>query len=816
MEKITFKKVLPYLAGIVIFLLISIFYFSPLLEGKKLFQSDIANYQGASKEILDFRQQTGEEALWTNSMFGGMPAYQISVKYTGNVLRYFDQLFQMGLPSPANLVFLYFLGFFILLLVMKVDPWLSIAGAIAFALSSFFFLIIDAGHNSQAHAIGYIAPTMAAIILVFRKKYLLGGILTALFLSLELLTNHPQITYYMVMIAVIYGITELVQAIRSKEYFSFAKSLGVIGIACIFALLTNITSLWATYEYGKFTIRGKSELTTEKENRTSGLDRDYVTQWSYGKAETMTLLIPDFYGGSSGQKISENSKIVDALKANNVPESTIKQFTSNPVSFMYWGTQPFTSGPVYVGAIICLLFVLGLFIVKGPLKWWLLAATIISILLSWGHNFMAFTDFFLDYVPGYNKFRAVTMTLVIAEVAMPLLGILAIKEIFDNLKDQKRLFNGLKIAVIVVGGIALVFAAVPGMFLDFIGPNDKMIQSQYQFPDWLMQAIQDERLSLVKQDAIRALVFVLLTAGLLWAVIFNKLNKQYVPFILMVLFLADMVVVNKRFVNNDNFVCKSRAANPFTPTPADEQIIQDTTKDYRVMNLSGSTYNDASTSYFHNSIGGYHGAKLRRYQELIDYQIRKNNLAVLNMLNTKYVIINDQNNKQPVAQMNPGALGNAWFVRAYKIVENPDAEINALTNFNPKDTVIIDKRWEKLLSSYSPGRDSLDFIKLDVYKPNHLTYSYQSKNTGLAVFSEIYYPMGWNASVDGNPVMHFRVNYVLRGMVLPAGNHKVEFIFHPDVYFIGEKISLASSILLLLLLVIIAGTEIRKAIKPKA
>jgi hypothetical protein len=815
MEKITFKKVLPYLAGIVIFILITLFYFSPLLEGKKLLQSDIVNYQGASKEIADFRDQTGEEALWTNSMFGGMPAYQISVKYTGNLLRYIDRIFQLGLPGPANLVFLYFLGFFILLLVMRVDPWLSIAGAIAFALSSFFFLIIDAGHNSQAHAIGYIAPTLAAIILVFRKKYLLGGILTALFLSLELLTNHPQITYYMVMIAFIYGITELVQAIRMKEYFPFLKSIGVIIIASAFALLTNITSLWATYEYGKYTIRGKSELTSEKENRTSGLDKDYATQWSYGKAETMTLLLPEFYGGSSSVKIGENSKIVEALKANNVPESSIKQFISQPAGFMYWGSQPFTSGPVYVGSIICFLFVLGLFVVKGRVKWWLLSATILSILLAWGHNFMAFTEFFMNYVPGYNKFRAVTMTLVIAEVAMPLLGILAVKEIFDNPKDQKRQFNALKIALIFIGGISLVFALVPDMFLNFTGTKDKLImQDQYQFPDWLIQAVRDERLSLVRQDAIRALVFVLLTAGLIWAVIFNKLKKQYAPFILMVLFLADMVVVNKRYVNNDNFTSKSKVANPFSPSAVDEQILQDKSLDYRVFNVSVNTFNDASTSYFHKSIGGYHGAKLRRYQELIDYQISKNNIQVLNMLNTKYIIFNDQSNKE-VVQLNRDALGNGWFVKGYKIVENPDEELAALTKFNPKDTLIVDKRFAEELKSYSPGRDSLDVIKLEDYKPNHLTYSYQSKNDGLAVFSEIYYPKGWTASIDGKPVPHFRVNYVLRGMVLPAGAHKVEFIFHPEVYYTGEKISFISSIILLALLLLFSGIEIRSALRPK-
>jgi len=814
MKNLNFKNAVPYLAAIVIFILIAIFYFSPLLEGKKMLQSDIVNHQGASKEIVDYRNQTGEEALWTNSMFGGMPAYQISVKYSSNIIGFFDNIFKLWLPHPANLVFLYFLGFFFLLLVLKVDPWLAIAGAIGFALSSYFFIILEAGHNSKAHAIGYIAPVLAGIILTFRKKYIWGGIITALFLSLELQANHPQITYYMVLIALIIGIFELAESIRKKYFSSFLLSVGIISVAVVFALLTNISSLWATYEYGKFTIRGKSELTSNLENKTSGLDKDYATQWSYGIGETMTLLIPDFYGGSSSVKISENSKIVEALKANNIPESTIRQFTSQPSSFIYWGSQPFTSGPVYVGAIIFFLFVLGLMIVKGPLKWGLLVATILSIVLSWGHNFMAVTDFFLNYFPMYNKFRAVSMTLVIAEVTIPLLAILAVKEIFDNLKDQKRLFKALKIAFIIVGGIALIFAMVPGMFLDFIGPHDD-IMKQYQFPDWLVQSVHDERLSLVRKDAIRALVFVFITAGLIWALLFSKLKKQYVPFILMALILADMVIVNKRYVNNDSFTSKSKVANPYEPTPADEQILLDKSQNYRVLNLTVSTYNDARTSYFHKSIGGYHGAKLRRYQELIDNQIDNNNMQVLNMLNTKYIIFSDKDQRQ-VVQQNPDALGNAWFVKAYKIVDNPDEEIKALTNFTPKDTVIIDKRWEKALSSYSPGRDSLDVIKLEDYKPNHLTYSYQSKNNGLAVFSEIYYPMGWNVTVDGKSAFHFRVNYVLRGMVLPAGAHKVEFRFHPDAYFIGEKISLISSILLLALLILFAGIEIRKAIRKNS
>lgn len=815
MKNLDLKKVYPILAGIAIFLIVTLFYFSPLLEGKRLFQSDVVHHQGAAKELIDYRNQTGEEALWTNSMFGGMPAYQISVKYTANLIRHFDRLFQLYLPGPANLVFLYFIGFFILLLVMKVDPWLSIAGAIAFGLSSFFFQVIDAGHNSQAHAIGYMAPALAGIILTFRKQYIWGGIMTAFFLSLELLANHPQITYYLMLIALVYGISEMVRAIREKEYFPFLKSVGVIFIAVLFAFLTNITSLWATYEYGKYTIRGATELSSEKENRTTGLDRDYVTQWSYGKAETFTLLFPSVYGGSSSLKVSTNSKVADAMRANSVDESNIRQFLESPAGFMYWGNQPFTSGPVYVGAIICFLFLLGLFIVKGNLKWWLLFITVLSILLAWGHNFMAFTNFFLDYLPGYNKFRAVTMTLVIAEFAMPLLAILALKEIYDNPKDKDRIFKGVKYATIILGGLALIFAAVPDMFFNFIGPNDKMFQEQYQFPEWLIQGIRDERLAMFRLDAIRALVFILLTAGLVWAVLFNKLKKQFVPFILLALILTDMVIVNKRYTNNESFVSGTKVEKPYEPTAIDQQILQDTTLDYRVFNASVNTFNDASTSFFHKSIGGYHGAKLRRYQELIDHQIANNNFEVLNMLNTRYIIYRGQN-REPVVQFNPEACGNAWFVKDYKLVNNPDEEIKALDKFHPKDTAIIDQQFKDLLSTYKAGRDSLDEIKLIDYKPNQLTYTYSTKNPGLAVFAEIYYPKGWNVTIDGQPAQHFRANYVLRAMVLPAGQHKVEFKFQPAAYYTGEKISFASSLLLLLLVIGFGGWQIKKTLSTKA
>jgi hypothetical protein len=822
MKKISFKEVAPYLAAIVLFIVITFVFFSPLLEGKRIFQSDISQFQGMSKEIVDFRATTGQEPLWTNSMFGGMPAYQISTNYPSNLIGYLDNIFTLGLPHPANLLFLYFLGFFFLLLVMKIDPWISIAGAIAFAFSSFFMIIIDVGHNSQAHAIGYMAPVLAGFILTFRKQYILGGLLSAVFLSLELKANHPQITYYLVIIVVLLGISELVQAIRLKTYKPFFISLVIIFIAGGFALATNITSLWATYEYGNYTIRGKSELTTNKGNRTSGLDKDYATQWSYGVGETMTLLIPNFYGGTD-QKLDINSNTAKALRANNVPEENVRQFVDQRLP-MYWGSQPFTAGPVYIGAIIFFLFVLGLLIIKGPLKWWLLAATILSICLAWGHNFMSLTNFFFHYVPGYNKFRSVTMILVIAEFAMPLLGMLALKDFFDSKRDPKKLMKQLFIAIGITGGIALIFALIPGMFLDFTGPSDAARAKESGLPDWLMQGMREDRQSLLQMDAWRTLIFILLAGVIMYLALFKKIRKQYAYIILAALILIDMYPIAKRYLNEESFKSQSEVATPYQPTPADEQILQDKTPDYRVLNLTVNTFNDASTSYFHKSLGGYHGAKLRRYQELIDEGIQKDieifarnmntdSTNVLNMLNTKYFIVPD-NKHQPAVFPNPKAFGNAWFVKNFYLVDNADAELGSIHKVNPKETAIINKKFAGDLKGFISGRDTSDAILLEHYAPNDLLYSYKSRNNGLAVFSEIYYPKGWNAYVDGKLLPHFQTDYVLRAMILPAGEHKVEFKFEPKVYRIGEKISLISSILLILVVIGLAIVEIRKSVIP--
>lgn len=825
MKKLDFKKLAPYLAAVVIFLIITFAYLTPLLEGKKLMQSDIIHFQGMSKEIVDYRTKTGQEPLWTNSMFGGMPAYQISTKYTGNVLGYADKILSLGLPHPANLVFLYFLGFFILLLVMGVNPWLSIVGAIGFAFSSYFFIIFDAGHNSKAHAIAYMAPVIAGMILTMKRKYLWGGLLTTIFLSLEVKANHPQITYYLAMIALILGIFKLIHAIRFKELMPFLKAVGVLIIAVVFAVLTNLTSLWATWEYGKYTIRGKSELSVNKSNKTTGLDKDYVTQWSYGIGETMTLLIPNVYGGSSNLKISEKSKVAEAMKANGLPDESIQQFTSQPLPFIYWGSQPFTSGPVYVGAIFIFLFILGLIIVKGPVKWWLLSATILSIILAWGHNLMPVTDFFLTFLPGYNKFRAVTMILVIAEFAIPLLGILAIREFTLKDRNVKALNKGFRIALIISGGICLIIALLPGLFFNFTGPKDAMYQQQYQFPDWLMQAIRDERLRLARLDAIRSLVFILLAGGLMWTILFDKMKKEYAYLILGVLILADMFPVNKRYFNNDGFTSKSRVENPYSPSDADNIILKDPAPDFRVLNLTLDPYNDASTSYFHKSIGGYHGAKLRRYQELIDHGIDPDiqmfiksmstlNTPVLNMLNTRYIIIPGQD-KRPAAFPNTNALGNAWFAKNYQLVDNADAEIAAMKNFKPDSVVIVQKSFADFLKGFQPAYDSSAIINLTDYEPNRLTYEYASRNKALAVFSEIYYPKGWNAFIDGQPAPHFRANYVLRAMILPEGKHKIEFRFEPVVYSLGETLSLISSLIVIALVLAAIFFEFRKTRKSQ-
>ncbi len=681
MKNIDFKALLPYIAGILIFLGITFFYFNPLFQGKQLKQGDIIHHKGMSKEIADFRKaHDGEEPLWTNSMFGGMPAYQISVYYGSNLMQYVDHyIFRLSLPRPADYFFLYMVGFFILLLVLGVDPWLSVVGAIAFGFSSYFIIILEAGHNSKAHAIGYMAPVLAFVIYTFKtKKYLLGGALFTFFMSLELYANHPQITYYLGMIILIYGIAEFISAIKEKQIPHFFKTVAVLFVGLILALSTNIGSYWTTLEYSKQTIRGKSELSFDHKIKSSGLDRDYATQWSYGKDETATLLIPNANGGASvaiGNYAKDKLSMVDPNLRKNVAS-----FSS------YFGSQPFTSGPVYVGAIVMFLFILGLFILKGRLRWILLTATILSILLSWGHNLMWFTDLFFDYFPGYNKFRTVSMILVITQLTTALLAFLTLDAIFKNpelIKEKKKYFY---IAFGLTGGLSLIFYLMPELFFTFLNAQDysQMANLQAKQPEYadliaqMFEQAKQVRIAIFKSDALRSFVFILLAAAAIFVYGMKKIPKAALIGIIAVLVLMDMVPVDKRYLKDDNFKRQNFNKKPYAPSQADLQIMQDKEMDYRVFNTSIGPFNDASTSYFHKSIGGYHGAKLRRYQDLIDHHLSKGNMAVLNMLNTKYFIVRGQ--QGPVAQPNPSHLGNAWFVHYIKWVPNPDQEIIHLGN----------------------------------------------------------------------------------------------------------------------------------------
>jgi len=833
MDKINFKKYIPYLVALLAFVLISLIYFSPALEGKKLKQGDIDRFKGMSKEITDFKSTSGgENTLWTNNMFSGMPAYFISVQFEGNLFKKINKILQLGLPHPANQVFVYFLGFFILLLVMRVKPWIAALGAFAFAFSSYFFIIIEAGHNSKAAAVAYMAPVVAGIILTYRGKYLAGALLTAFFLALEISANHLQITYYLFLIILVYGIFELVETIRNKNWTHFVKATGVLLIAALLAVGTHATSLLISSDHTQYTTRGKSELTNNAPNKTSGLDRDYITQWSYGVTETMTLLVPDFMGGASYGDAGEKSNMYDLLIKYRVPRNDAKAISAQLP--LYWGTQPFTSGPVYAGAIIIFLFIFGLFVVKGKLKWWLLTVTILSIMLAWGKNFMWFTDLFLDIFPGYNKFRAVTMILVIAEFAIPLLGILALTKIFEKERDDKALMKGLKYTVYILGGILLLLIAVPGMLFDFSNPGDTDFLSRLGFPQEMFNeaiaALESDRARILRLDAFRSLAFIVLAAGLIWFYLKKKIKMAYVLAGLTLLILIDMWAVNKRYLNDDNFVRSNVVENPFQPSDADKQILQDRTPGYRVLNLTVNPFSDASTSFFHHSIGGYHGAKLKRYQELIELQIDPEmnrlmnvlrtsadpgqldgilgGLPVLNMLNTRYLIIMSSNGPMPV--LNQHAMGSAWFVSDFEVVENADAEILAVGDIDPAESLVVDRRFAAALDGKSFRTDSSAAIILENYKPNHLTYKTSAPTEQLAVFSEVYYPNGWDAYIDGEPTEHFRANWILRAMTVPAGNHTIEFKFQPSIYSTGESISLASSILLLLLVVVYGVIEVRK------
>ncbi len=795
------KKALPHVVAVVVFLVITLAYFSPMIfDGKQLRQGDILQSNGSSKEIIDYREKTGKEALWTNSVFSGMPAYQISVKYPNNWTAYLSTILSLGIPSPAYMIFVALLCFYIMLLCFGVNPWLSIAGAIAYGLSTYFLVALGAGHNTKIRALAYLPLVIGGLYLAYsRKKIWLGMLITCLALALQIRTGHLQITYYTAIIVLIFMILELVRIIRDKQYSGFVKASAAMIVAVVLAVGVNITSMLLTMEYTPYSTRGASELTDETGDQTKGLDKSYIlNNYSYGISETMNLFIPYFSGGPLSVEAAKKSELYDVLVKQGQPKAQAEMLAQH---FTYWGGQDGgTSGPVYIGAVMIFLFVLGLFVVKGQLKWWLVTATILSILLAWGKHFEMFSNLFIDTFPMYNKFRTVSMILVIAEFTIPLLGILAVKELLSdeltNLDKQKAL----KKAFFITGGVALFFTIFPGLFFSFEAVSDANL------PDWLIVPLHDTREAVLRNDAFRSLLFVTGMAAVLWFAVRGKLKFAPTCALLAVLILVDLWAVDKRYLNDNSF--KPKGVNIARPTQADLAILQDKSPDYRVMNTTVSTFNDATTSFFHKSIGGYHGAKMKRYQELIEHHISPGNMAVLNMLNTKYFIVADEKQQQPIAQQNPGALGNAWPVASIKWVDNADVEIAALKGFDPAKEAVVDKRFEPAFEGFTPRHDSTASITLVSYEPNHLIYNYESQIPQMVVFSEIFYDKGWNAYIDGELTPHVRANYVLRAMAIPAGKHEIVFKFEPKSYALGEKISLAGSICIVLLILGVTAKEI--------
>lgn len=812
MNKTLLAKFTPHIAAILLFTVISYWYFSPIIEGKQLIGHDTESWMYMAKETIDYNSTHNDVTLWTNSMFGGMPTYQISMTQPYNLMKYFDNLTAL-FPGQIWNIMLYLIGFYILLLAFKVNPWLAIVGSIAFTFASYNFIIIAAGHNSKAITIAYMAPLIGGVFLAIRDNRLLGSVLTAFFLSLAVRANHVQILYYTVIILLIFAIVELVFSIREKQFKTFLKTSGMLLIAVLIGVGTNATTLLTTNEYGKATMRGESNgLSADTQNSQHGLNKDYITQWSYGIDETMTLLIPNFKGGASGVNLSAESETAKKLSSLGAPD--VEKIMKENQFPLYWGAQPFTSGPVYIGAIVCFLFVLGIFLVDKKIKWWLLPMIALTIMLSWGKNFMWLTDFFINYVPLYNKFRTVSMTLVATGFGATLMAILALKEVFSEKNDKKKLTKPVLISAGIVGGIALIFAMIPSLAGNFTTVADSQYQGNYAF---LKETLPLDRAALLRSDALRSLAFILISAGLIWLYCKNFLKTQLAYSLLGILLLIDLVPVAMRYLNNDNFKSPRRYEVLIEASPADNIILQDKSQ-YRVLDGTVNIFNDASPSYFHKNIGGYHAAKLRRYQELINMHIEKeigqlfgafgraktadalgntmDSLGVLNMLNMKYLIYN----KQTPPLINPHANGNVWFIRNILFADNANDEMTQLGKINTKTEMVVDKSFaSQLPTKLTP--DTSAHIALISYKPNDLKYNFSSKSNQVAVFSEIYYENGWNAYINGQKAPYVRANYLLRAMPLKAGNYEIEFKFEPLSYSVGNIIALISSILLILSIV---------------
>ena len=801
-----FQALLPHIAAIIGFILVSVIYFHPVLKGDKIYQSDIAQYTGMAKEQNDFRNETNTEPYWTNSAFGGMPTYQLGANYPHNYIKKLDSVLRF-LPRPADYLFLYFLGFYILLMVLKIDPLKAFFGALAFGFSTYLIIILGVGHNAKAHAIAYMPMVLAGVLLVFQRRYLLGGILTMFAAALEIQANHFQMTYYLLLLLLIVGGFYTFQFIKEKSYKELGKSVLVFIIAGILAIGANATNLLATSEYAKFSTRSNSELSYDadgkKKESDNAMSYQYITEYSYGKAESLNLLAPRIFGGSNHEDLGVDSEMYKYITAQGVPPyeavNLVKQMPT------YWGDQPIVAAPAYIGIIVFFFAVLSFFDDKKKINYILLAGILFSLFLSWGKNFSFLTDFFIDYVPMYNKFRAVSSIQVLLELCMPVLAVLGFYNFF-KMEDEKKWDALWKTGTIVIGVLVLLLF-VKSLF-DFSGVNDDYYLQSYG-PEF-MQALKEDRSSLYTSDVFRSIMLVIAVFGILYLYI-KKTFKPFVAVVLVgVLMCGDLFFIAKNYVNKESFVSANEMEVPFQPSTADMQILQDTTH-YRVFEVAGKMSN-ARTSYFHKSIGGYHAAKPRKMQQLFDYQIAKNNVGVLNMLNVKYIIQSNEQGQQ-FAMNNAFANGNAWFIEKIKFVNSADEEMKALDSLDTKNEGVISKENSEIylhslrtnpiskLTNTEFKKDSLASIKLDLYKPNHLKYISNNSNEGFAVFSEMYYKNGWTATIDGKESPIYNVNYVLRGLQVPAGKHTIEFKFDPEVIKTGSTIALMSSIGMILLVI---------------
>ncbi len=803
-SKIDWRKGLPFMVAVVLYALLSYGYFAPQIGGDVLYQHDVKQYEGMTQDILKSRESTGIDPQWSGSMFGGMPAYLINVAYPAQLIKVAFSRTLNAFGTPAAFIFFAMLSMWLMLSMMGFNGWVALVGGLMYGLSTYFFLIIEAGHITKMWALVYAPMMFAGVYMALKGRWLWGAALAALFASLEIGANHPQITYYFGLAMVAFWLSELYFAFRESRMAEFSKRTGALLVAAILAVSSNLSPLWYTYEHTPETMRGGSELV--ESNTAGGLDMDYATAWSYGTVESFNMLVPNFVGGSSFQTFSASGAVAESL----IPYNMGHVATQLP---LYWGPQSFTGGPTYIGAVIIFFALLALLLAKGREKWWVVAISVMMILLAWGRHFMWFSELMFNLLPGYNKFRTVSMTLVVVEWTLPLLAAVSLSKLWDAELDREFVLGRLKIAAGAIGGLLLLFIVAGGMLFSFGVDEGFQMLVGAGFPEELASqvahAMVDERLDVLRLDALRSLLFVAASAALVWLVAVKKLRREMMLGAVALLVIIDLVPVNRRYLNSDDFV-SAREAKIY-PTAIDNEILMDKDLGYRVLNLTVSPFNDATTSYFHRSVGGYHGAKLSRYQDVIDQYFSSSlNAEVLGMLNTRYIISTDQSGA-PALMVNDGALGAAWFVSSITEVGSPREEINALGEVDLSQVAVVDAQFGVSASQFASGE-----IELVEYEPNYLKYEYSADADAVAVFSEIYYPEGWTAYIDGQEAPYFRANYILRSMELPAGEHTVEWRFRAPRWALIEGVTLASSLLIILsivILIIVTLYERREKIK---